>query len=103
MSMDLQTYCVRGAGKLLRVTPDTVRDLIAAGKLVASNVAVSDGKPRWRILAADIEAFLAARRNVEKKLAPRRTPRQATGPFIGLVWVASEGFWEGSGPEPYET
>ncbi|HEY1066239.1 MAG TPA: helix-turn-helix domain-containing protein [Pirellulales bacterium] len=47
----------------LRVTPDTVRDFIADGSLIAVNVA-RGRVARWRIDPDDLEAFKLARRAV---------------------------------------
>lgn len=44
---------------------DTVRTWIATGQLKAVNAGKHPrgGKPRWKILQSDLEAFLAARSN----------------------------------------
>lgn len=54
----------------LAVKPDTIRGWIAAGELVASNVARKRGtRPLWRIAQEDLERFLDARRATP---APKR-------------------------------
>jgi Helix-turn-helix domain len=54
-------------------------DWIAAGELIAVNVAQkTGGRPRWRIRVADWEAFLASRQNVKppRERARKRKPEK---------------------------
>ena len=54
---------VTDAADVLAVTPERLRDLIHAGGLPAVDIAASrGGRPRWRIAATDLEAWLAGRR-----------------------------------------
>jgi hypothetical protein len=68
----LQCFGVPKTAKLLDLSPDSVRVLIEKGILAASNVAATGQKARWKITAADITNFLAARRNIPPTPAPRR-------------------------------
>lgn len=68
---------VRQVTEILSVSAEVVRALIASGILVASDVATSPGKRRWRIAAADLQAFLDSRKNVAPTARPRR--RISTG------------------------
>jgi excisionase family DNA binding protein len=63
---------VRQVADRLVVSCDIVRALIANGKLPASDVAASSGKKRWRVALADLEQFLAGRRNVTLPKPARR-------------------------------
>ena len=49
------------AAKLLSVSVDTVTGWIHSGALVASNIGQGKQRGRYRIAAADLEAFMAAR------------------------------------------
>lgn len=50
------------AAKVLRVDPETIRELIRSGELRASNLASrSATRPRWRISREALEEFLAGR------------------------------------------
>ena len=65
------------AAELLAVTVDKITDLIHAGQLAAVDVSLHrGGKARWRISAADLEAFLAARRTSPR---PRATRKRESG------------------------
>lgn len=62
----------------LGVKPDVVLAWVHSGELVASNVAQkAGGRPRWRVDPADLEAFLARRRN-GVKTPPTKRRRQPT-------------------------
>jgi Helix-turn-helix domain len=64
---------VRGASDYVDVSTDQIRALITAGALPASDVSLPGSrKARWRIAIADLDRFLAARRNTP----PTRTPRR---------------------------
>ena len=55
------------------VSPDKVRAWIASGELAATNVATRpSGRPRWRISAAALAAFEAARQGERPTPKPRR-------------------------------
>ena len=50
------------AAKVLRVDPETIRELIRSGELRASNLARRGStRPRWRISREALEEFLAGR------------------------------------------
>lgn len=50
------------AARLLRVKPDKIIALIRRGELRGANLAIRlSGRPRFRIAAADLQAFLDAR------------------------------------------
>lgn len=57
----------------LGIEPQKVRTWIQRGELVASNVADRvDGRPRWRVSASELEAFLARRQSRPPVKAARR-------------------------------
>lgn len=65
------------AAELLSVTADKITDLIHAGHLPAVDVSLHPGgKARWRISAADLEAFLASRRTTP---TPKPTRKRESG------------------------
>ena len=58
--------------ELLRVKADRVRKWIENGELIAANLGDAS-RPRYRIAAADLQAFLDRRSAVRKPIAqPRR-------------------------------
>ncbi len=65
--------------KVLHTSADKVRALIAAGALVAINVAnnVNGERPRWRIRQRDLEVFLASRSS-RPAPKPRRRRRASS-------------------------
>src|SRR5262245_15992009 len=65
---------VKQAARIMQVSPDTVRDWIHSGALKASNVGSGIQKARYRIAAADLEAFRASRR--PEPPVSRRKPRK---------------------------
>jgi excisionase family DNA binding protein len=77
-------FSVPGIARQLAVNPSKVRAWIASGQLVAVNVAARlGGRPRWRIRAADLEAFLATRRaEPGSKPARRRRRKKQPGDLI---------------------
>ncbi len=61
------------AAKQLAVAAEKVLGFIAAGELVAVNVAnAGSTRPRWRIDPAELEVFLLRRRNGKPAVKPRR-------------------------------
>jgi excisionase family DNA binding protein len=75
---DLPRYLTTSqVAEMLSVTGDKVVDLIHSGQLPAINVALhKGGKARWRIAAAELEAFLNSRRTgPPTPRAPRRKER----------------------------
>jgi len=67
---------VKQVAELLRVRQHAVLSLIDSGELAAADVSLHPGgKPRWRISADDLEAFLA--RRTRRPEPPRRRRRRA--------------------------
>ena len=61
----------------LGVDPSKVRGWVDSGELKAVNVAARlGGRPRWRIAAADLDAFLESRRSPTPVKPQRRRQRQ---------------------------
>lgn len=59
--------------RMLAIRPAKVLRWISRGELRASNVADSlGGRPRWRVSADYLQAFLARRRAVPQPVATRR-------------------------------
>lgn len=50
--------------KILDLTPQTVRDLIASRELIAVDVSIRREKPRWRISDESLSEFIRARATV---------------------------------------
>jgi excisionase family DNA binding protein len=70
--------------KELGVKPHKVLSWIAAGKLRASNVGDGTQRPRWRISADDLAAFLAARSSRPKPATTRKKAKREPG-FVEYV------------------
>lgn len=62
---------------MLGLSRDKVRDLIASGRLIASNVNVGGAKAKWLVSAVDLQSFLNLSKNV-KPSTPIRRPRKPT-------------------------
>lgn len=70
--MPAEIRSVPQQAKLWTVAVATVRTWIAEGELKAFNVNSKGKRPKWRIHAADAEAFRENRSNVKKQ--PRKKP-----------------------------
>jgi len=67
---------VKQVAELLRIRQHGVLTLIRSGELPAADVSLhAGGKPRWRISADDLEAFVA--RRTRRPEPPRRRRRRA--------------------------
>jgi hypothetical protein len=70
-----RAHTVRQVAEHLGIRPHGVLTLIRSGQLVAHDVSLQPGgRPRWRIMPADLEDFLARRTYAPP--APRRRPRK---------------------------
>jgi hypothetical protein len=68
-------------GRRLRVTPERVIGWIKSGQLRACNVGDGAIRPRWRIAAADLETFLAARGGHTGAQDAKAAPIKAAGHY----------------------
>ena len=69
--------------KQLGVDPAKVSTWIKTGELRAINVATkTTGRPRWRIMPADLESFLASRTARPATPAIRRRKRQRPAGWV---------------------
>ncbi len=66
---DDRLYSPPQAQKTFGIPADTLRRLIAAGKLPAVNVSIGSEKPRWKVRESDLREFLTP--------ACKRQPQQA--------------------------
>lgn len=74
--LPVSALSVREVAELLGIRQHSVLALIHKGELRAVNVSVeSAGKPRWRILREDLDAFLL--RRTHQAAPPRRRRRRA--------------------------
>ncbi len=67
---------VADVAKRLTIGDEQVLGFIKTGKLRASNVGLGAKRPRWRIDPADLETFLASRRNSQPAPSIRRNRRK---------------------------
>jgi hypothetical protein len=73
MPPDGKSLTVAAAAARLSLSAHSVLALIAAGRLIASNVSLGSKRPRWRIEVAELSRFLAERQNTPTvRLARRR-------------------------------
>ncbi|HUE72008.1 MAG TPA: helix-turn-helix domain-containing protein [Pirellulaceae bacterium] len=76
--MSKKHFTTGQAAEEISVTDEKIRDLIKAGEIAAIDVSLhAGGKPRWRIAASDLEAFLLRRRTQPPATAPKRKKRPA--------------------------
>lgn len=69
-----EIYTTTEAARLIKVHPETMRDLINSGQIDATNVARNPlGQPRYRIDAEEIERFLRARKKAAVPKSRRRS------------------------------
>ena len=73
----------RQCAEMLSVDVGKIGDWIAAGDLLAVNVATVSGgiRPRWRISRQALDAFLAARQTRTATPAPRRKRQEASSSY----------------------
>lgn len=64
----MKLYFPKETGKILRMSPQKVRNLCQSGELKASNFG-TDLKPRWRISQASIDAYLDSKSPTKKAAA----------------------------------
>lgn len=72
--------------KMLGVAADKVRGFIERGQLVAANLAcdLNGRRPRYRILPAEVEKFIASRTVAKPAPAPQPRRRRRRGPATGV-------------------
>lgn len=61
----MKLYFPKEAGKILRLSPQKVRNLCQSGELKASNLG-TELKPRWRISQTSIDAYLDGKSPTKK-------------------------------------
>ena len=66
------THTPQDVAKALKVDVEIILNHIRSGKLEAANVGLGTIRPRWRITAESLDAFLAARRSGGPQPARRR-------------------------------
>lgn len=81
------------AGRILRIKADRVITLIRSGEIKASNVATKlSGRPRYRIAASDLEAWLNLRAAAAVTTpTPRRRRKQADRPAGWISYFGMDG------------
>ena len=77
------THTPQDVAKALKVDVEIILNHIRSGKLEAANVGLGIIRPRWRITAESLDAFLAARRSGGPRSTRRRkSPATAATEFF---------------------
>ena len=77
--LDRNFYSVKQASSLLGIRTHGVLTLIRSGQLPAIDVSLTPGgKPRWRILPDDFDAFIEKRTHQPKTPTKRKRKSKAT-------------------------
>lgn len=75
----MRYYKVSEVAELFGIDDGKILKEIAAGKIIAVNIAqdANGARPRWRISQKDLDAWIASRSNQLRQPAPRKRRRRA--------------------------